>query len=132
MRKTDTENFQKNFSFCYFCVIIVEVEKKHLRRSARQFHRDNQFTPSQVYTQEKFTLKFYLINAIIEDKKIDVDFAPERILEKEKRRREICAGGPIDKFDVMVFCSLLFFLTMSSPTAPAVGFMYSYLLKNYV
>ena len=54
-------------------------------------HRDNQFTPSQiyasVYTQEKFTLKFYLTNAIIKDKKIDVDFAPERILEKEKRRR---------------------------------------------
>ena len=101
------ENFQKNFSFCYFCVIIVEVEKKHSRRSARQFHRDNQFTPSQiftsVYTQEKFTLKFYPINVIIEDKKIDVDFAPERILEKEKRRREICAGGPIDKFDVIVF-----------------------------
>ena len=71
------------------------------------FHRDNQFTPSQifasVYTQEKFTLKFYLINAIIEDKKIDVDFAPERILEKEKRGIEIRAGGPIDKFDVMVF-----------------------------
>ena len=84
--------FQKNFSFCYFYVIIVEVEKKHLRRSARQFYHDNHFTPSQifasVYTQEKFTLKFYLINAIIEDKKIDVDFAPERILEKEKRRRE--------------------------------------------
>lgn len=111
MRKIDTENFQKNFSFCYFYVIIVEVEKKHLRRSARKFHRDNQFTPSQifasVYTQEKFTLKFYLINAIIEDKKIDVDFAPERILEKEKRRREICAGGPIDKFDVIVFVFLL-------------------------
>ena len=124
------------FSFCYFCVIIVEVEKKHSRRSARKFHRDNQFTPSQifasVYTQEKFTLKFYLTNVIIEDKKIDVDFAPEQILEKEKRRREIRAGGPIDKFDVIVFCSLLFFLTMSSPTAPAVGFMYSYLLKNYV
>lgn len=33
------------------------------------------------------------------------------------------------KFDVIVFCSLLFFLTMSSPTAPAVGFMYYYLLK---
>ena len=101
MRKIDTENFQKNFSFCYFCAIIVEVEEKHSRRSARQFHRDNQFTPSQiftsVYTQEKFTLKFYPINAIIEDKKIDVDFAPERILEKEKRRREICAGGPIDE-----------------------------------
>lgn len=65
------------------------MEKKHSRRSARQFHRDNQFTPSQiyasVYTQEKFTLKFYLTNAIIKDKKIDVDFAPERILEKEKR-----------------------------------------------
>ena len=124
------------FSFCYFCVIIVEVEKKHSRRSARKFHRDNHFTPSQifasVYTQEKFTLKFYLTNVIIEDKKIDVDFAPEQILEKEKRRREIRAGGPIDKFDVIVFCSLLFFLTMSSPTAPAVGFMYSYLLKNYV
>ena len=87
------------------------MEKKHLRRSARQFHRDNQFTPSQifasVYTQEKFTLKFYLTNVIIEDKKIDVDFAPEQILEKEKRRREICAGGPIDKFDVMVFVFLL-------------------------
>ena len=66
------------------------MEEKHLRRSARQFHRDNQFTPSQifasVYTQEKFTLKFYLINAIIKDKKIDVDFTPERILEKEKRK----------------------------------------------
>ena len=63
------------------------MEEKHSRRSARQFHRDNQFTPSQiyasVYTQEKFTLKFYLINAIIKDKKIDVDFTPERILEKE-------------------------------------------------
>ena len=79
--------FQKNFSFCYFYVIIVEVKKKHSRRSARQFHRDNHFTPSKIfasiYTQEKFTLKFYLINAIIKDKKIDVDFAPERILEKE-------------------------------------------------
>ena len=95
------ENFQKNFSFCYFYVIIVEVEKKHLRRSARKFYHDNQFTPSQifasVYTQEKFTLKFYLTNVIIEDKKIDVDFAPERILEKEKRRKEICAGRPIDE-----------------------------------
>lgn len=93
--------FSEKFSFCYFCVIIVEVEKKHSRRSARQFHRDNQFTPSQifasVYTQEKFTLKFYLTNAIIEDKKIDVDFALERILEKEKRRRGIYAGGPIDE-----------------------------------
>lgn len=62
------------------------MEKKHLRRTARQFHRDNHFTLSQiyasVYTQEKFTLKFYLINAIIEDKKIGVDFALERILEK--------------------------------------------------
>lgn len=68
------------------------MEKKHSRRTARQFHRDNHFTLSQiyasVYTQEKFTLKFYLINAIIEDKKIGVDFALERILEKEKRRRE--------------------------------------------
>ena len=78
------------------------MEKKHSRRSARKFHRDNQFTPSQiyasVYTQEKFTLKFYLINAIIEDKKIDVDFTPERILEKEKKKeRGICAGGPIDE-----------------------------------
>lgn len=84
------------------------MEEKHSRRSARKFYRDNYFTPSQifasVYTQEKFTLKFYLINAIIEDKKIDVDFTPERILEKEKRRREIYAGGPIDEFDVIVFC----------------------------
>ena len=63
------------------------MEEKYSRRSARKFHRDNQFTPSQifasVYTQEKFTLKFYPINVIIEDKKIDADFAPERILEKE-------------------------------------------------
>lgn len=77
------------------------MEEKHSRQPARQFYRDNQFTPSQiftsVYTQEKFTLKFYLINAIIKDKKIDVDFAPERILEKEKRRRGIYAGGPIDE-----------------------------------
>ena len=67
------------------------MEKKHSRRSARRFHRDNQFASSQisasVYTQEKFTLKFYLTNAIIKDKKIDVDFTPERILEKEKRGR---------------------------------------------
>lgn len=66
-----------------------------------QFHRDNQFTPSQiyasVYTQEKFTLKFYLTNAIIKDKKIDVDFAPERILEKEKESQNFSAGGPIDE-----------------------------------
>lgn len=57
-----------------------------------QIHRDNQFTPSQiyasVYTQEKFTLKFYLTNAIIEDKKISVDFALERILEKGNAGRE--------------------------------------------
>lgn len=81
------ENFQKNFSFCYFCVIIVEVEKKHSRRSARDFIVITNLLPPKflllVYTQEKFTLKFYLINAIIKDKKIDVDFAPERILEKE-------------------------------------------------
>lgn len=87
---------------------MLEVEKKHSRRSARRFHRDNHFTPSQifasVYTQEKFTLKFYLTNAIIEDKKIDVDFAPERILEKEKRRLKFLSGGPVDKFDVMEFC----------------------------
>ena len=69
---------------------------------------------------------------IIDYLKIGVKIVSERILEKEKRRKEICAGGPIDKFDVIVFCLLLFFLTMSSPTAPAVGFMYFYLLKNYV
>ena len=74
------------------------MEEKHSRRSARQFYRDNQFTPSQiyasVYTQEKFTLKFYLTNAIIEDKKIDVDFAPERILEKEKRKPKFLRADP--------------------------------------
>ena len=69
---------------------------------------------------------------IIDYLKIGVEIVSERILEKEKRRREISAGGPIDKFDVIVFCLLLFFLIMSSPTALAVGFMYSYLLKNYV
>ena len=94
------------FSFCYFCVIIVKVEEKYSRRSARRFHRDNHFTPSQifasVYTQEKFTLKFYLTNAIIEDKKIDVDFAPERILEEGKRRRERNPSRA-DPFDVMEF-----------------------------
>ena len=98
--------FSKNFSICYFCVIIVEVEKKHLRRSARRFYRDNHFTPSQifasVYTQEKFTLKFYLINIIIEDKKIDVDFALERILEKGKKK-ERKKSVRADPFDVMEF-----------------------------
>ena len=44
---------------------------------------------ASVYTQEKFTLKFYLINAIIEDKKIDVDFAPER---KKKERKKLVAA----------------------------------------
>lgn len=70
-----------------------------------QIHRDNQFTPSQiyasVYTQEKFTLKFYLTNAIIEDKKISVNFALERILEKGKRESKflsvIVRGRPIDE-----------------------------------
>ena len=99
---------------------MLEVEKKHSRRSARKFYRD---TPSKifasVYTQEKFTLKFYLINAIIEDKKIDVDFAPERILEKEKRRREIRAGGPIDKFDVIVFVPCSFFSYNEQPYCPS-------------
>ena len=85
------------------------MEEKHLRRSARKFHRDNHFTPSQiyasVYTQEKFTLKFYLTNAIIEDKKIDVDFAPERILEKGKRKSKFFSvrADPQMKFDVMEF-----------------------------
>ena len=51
--------------------------------------------------------------------------------KKESQNFFLC-GQPIDKFDVIVFCLLLFFLTMSGPTALAVGFMYSYLLKNYV
>ena len=99
--------FSKKFFFLLFLCYNSRGEKETFAAVRPPIHRDNQFTPSQiyasVYTQEKFTLKFYLINAIIEDKKIDVDFAPERILEKEKRRREICAGGPIDKFDVMEF-----------------------------
>ena len=98
----------EKFFFLLFLCYNSRGGKETFAAVRPQFHRD---TPSQiftpVYTQEKFTLKFYLINAIIKDKKIDVDFAPERILEKEKRRREICAGGPIDKFDVMVFVFLL-------------------------
>ena len=89
------------FFFLTFLCYNSRGGKEIFAADRPQIHRDNQFTPSQifasVYTQEKFTLKFYLINAIIEDKKIDVDFAPERILEKEKRRKEICAGGPIDE-----------------------------------
>ena len=89
------------FFFLLFLCYNSRGGKETFAAARPQIHRDNQFTPSQiyasVYTQEKFTLKFYLINAIIKDKKIDVDFAPERMLEKEKRRREISAGGPIDE-----------------------------------
>ena len=99
--------FSEKFFFLLFLCYNSRGGKETFAAVRPQIHRDNQFTPFQifasVYTQEKFTLKFYLISAIIEDKKIDVDFAPERILEKEKRRREISAGGPIDKFDVIVF-----------------------------
>ena len=47
---------------------------------------------------------------IIDYLKIGVKIVSERILEKEKRRKEICAGGPIDKFDVIVFVFFSFFL----------------------
>lgn len=93
--------FSEKFFFLLFLCYNSRGGKETFAATRLQILPDNQFTPSQifasVYTQEKFTLKFYLINAIIKDKKIDVDFAPERILEKEKRRREICAGGPIDE-----------------------------------
>ena len=78
------------FFFLLFLCYNSRGEKETFAAVRPPIHRDNQFTPSQifasVYTQEKFTLKFYSINARIEDKKIDVDFAPERILEKEKRK----------------------------------------------
>lgn len=63
------------------------VEEKHSRASPHEFLHWRIFTSSKisasVYTQEKFTLKFYLTNVIIKDKKIDVNFVLERILEKE-------------------------------------------------
>lgn len=63
------------------------VEEKHSRASPHKFFHWRIFASSKisasVYTQEKFTLKFYLTNVIVKDKKIDVNFVLERILEKE-------------------------------------------------
>lgn len=79
--------FSEKFFFLLFLCYNSRGGRETFAAVRPKIHRDNQFTPSQiyasVYTQEKFTLKFYLINTIIEDKKIDVDSAPERILEKE-------------------------------------------------
>ena len=106
--------FLEKFFFLLFLCYNSKGGKEAFAADRPQFYRDNQFTPSQifasVYTQEKFTLKFYLINAIIEDKKIDVDSAPERILEKGKRRRErnLCGQRSQIYRDSFLFFALFF------------------------